>query len=186
MILKTALYLRGLLACSMMVVGLTLGASSVRGQPQVINQEPEIKAKIVSLLRKLWEWPPDAAPAQGAPFKIGIVGNDPFQQGNINHLDRILSGERNVSVQRFENVDAYQPCHMLVVSQAADLAPALQKTRGQSVLVIAQAPGLAQQGAVMNLPIVQNRVRMEINLKAAKAADLTPNPGLLRSATLIQ
>jgi hypothetical protein len=54
------------------------------------------------------------------------------------------------------------------------------------VLVIGQSPGLARQGAVMNLSVVQNRVKMEINLSAATRAGLTPNPGLLRSAEILR
>ncbi len=176
---------RTLLVPLLLAAVLMVGAASVRGQ-EVINQEPEIKAKIVDLMRKLWTWPPAAAPAAGAPFKIGILGNDPFRQDGINHLDRRLAAEKNVVVERFPNVGAYQPCHILIVSDAADVPPALEKTRGQSVLVIALAPGLAQQGAVMNLPVVQNNVKMEINLKAANKAGLTPNPGLLRSAEVFR
>jgi hypothetical protein len=179
------IYPRTLLVLMLLAVVPMVAASNVRGQ-EVINQEPEIKAKIVDLMRKLWTWPPAAAPAAGAPFKIGILGNDPFRQDGINHLDRRLAAEKNVVIERFPNVGAYQPCHMLIVSDAADLQPALQQTQGQSVLVIALAPGLAQQGAVMNLPVVQNKVKMEINVKAANKAGLTPNPGLLRSAEVFR
>jgi hypothetical protein len=176
---------RTLLVPRLLAVVLLVGASDARGQ-EVINQEPEIKAKIVDLMRKLWTWPPAVAPAAGAPFRIGILGNDPFRQGGINHLDRRLAAEKHVVVARFPNVGAYQPCHMLIVSDAANLQPALEKTRGQSVLVIALAPGLAEQGAVLNLPVVQNKVKMEINLNAANKAGLTPNPGLLRSAEVFR
>lgn len=169
----------------LMLVVLMVGTSNVRGQ-ELINQEPEIKAKLVALQRRLWTWPSAATPAAGAPFKIGILGNDPFQLGQINYLDQRLAAEKNVLVLRLANVNAYEPCHILVVSQAEDLQPALERTQGESVLIIAQSPGLAKQGAVMNLPVVQNRVKMEINLGAAKKAGLTPNPGLLRSAEIIR
>jgi hypothetical protein len=177
-------------ACALVV--LLASTAHVRAQPtaargqQLINKEPAIKAKFVALQRALWTWPPAAAPAPGMPFKIGILGNDPFQQGQINHLDQRLAGERDVVVLRFAKVDEYEPCHILVVSKAEDLQPALEQTQGGNVLVIAQAPGAAKQGAVMNLPIVQNRVKMEINLSAAKKASLKPESGLLRIAEIIR
>ena len=159
---------------------LVLGASNVRAAEGMIDNEPEIRAKLVALQGRLWTWPSAAAPPAGTPVKIGILGNDPFQ------LDRRLASVKNISVMRLANVGAYEPCHILVVSQAADLEAALEKTEGESVLVIAQAPGLAKQGAVMNFPVEENKVKMEINMSAAKKAGLTPNPGLLRAAEIIQ
>jgi hypothetical protein len=158
---------------------LVLATPSLRAQ-EVINREPEMRATFVDLQRVLWKWPGTAPPP--TPFTIGILGKDPFQQGQINYLDRRLAGKRNVRVTRFANVDALVPCHILVVSQAADLKPALKKTRGAAVLVIAQAPGLAEQGAVLNLLVVQNELAMEINMIAANQAGLTPDPRLLRMA----
>jgi hypothetical protein len=169
---------RCLIAVTLVLVA-SVGAPNVFAQ--VVNQEPDIKAKIVLLMKSLWTWPADAAPAEGAPLKIGVLGEDPFQQGDVNHLDKNAVGLK-VVVLRFPTLDKYQPCHILVVSRAADLQAALAKTQGQKVLVIAQSPGAAQQGAVMNLVVVQNKVKMEINLRAAKNAGLTPNPGLLRIA----
>lgn len=174
-----------MLVVAVLAIDAANGRAQPRAQPPMINNEPAVRAKFVDLMRSLWDWPPAAAPSAGAPFKIGILGNDPFQQGQINHLDKRLAGKKDVLVTRFAKADAIAPCHILVVSQAADLAAALKKTQKESVLVIAQAPGLAQQGAVLNLPAVQNKVEMEINLSAAKKAGLTPDPRLLRIAKKI-
>jgi len=170
----------------LVIAALVLIASNGRAQPRTIDTALEKRAIFVDRQRKLWPWPPAAAPRAGAPWTIRILGNDPFQQGEVNHLGRRLADVKNVRVIRFANVAAFAPCHILVVSQAGDLQPALVRTQGQPVLVIAQAPGLAKQGAVLDLPVVQNKVKMEINLSAAKKAGLTPNPGLLRIAEIIQ
>jgi hypothetical protein len=170
---------------SLLVIAvLVLGASHVRallGAGQLIDTGPRKRADFVDLQRRLWTWPPTATPA-GAPFNIGILGNDPFQQGEINHLDRKLQGVRNIRVLRFANVDAIAPCHILVVSKAANLKPALTKTEGQPVLVIAQESGLAREGAVLSVPVVGNRLKIELNMTAAEQAGLTPHPGLVRLA----
>jgi hypothetical protein len=158
-----------------LLAALVTRASIAHGQQQVINKEPEIKAGLVAIQGKLWIWPPAAAPAAGAPLKIGVLGADPFQQGGVNHLDKKLAGQ-NVVVERFATVDEYQPCHILVVSQAADLQTLLARTQTQGVLIIAQAAGLAKQGAVINLVVEQNRVRMEVNPEAAKRGGLTVDP----------
>lgn len=179
--------LRTHIAPLLAVAVLLLGASNARSLPgaqtRTIDTAPEKRAIFVDNQRKLWTWPPAAAPRAGAPFTIGILGNDPFQQGAVNHLDQRIAGQKNVVAVRFANINAIAPCHILVVSQAADLAPALEKTKGTSTLVIAQEKGLAEKGAMLSLPVVQNRFQIEINLIEAQKAGLTPNPGLVRMAT---
>jgi len=159
---------------------LVLGASNVRAA-EMTSKEPEIKAGIVAILGKFVRWPTGAAPSGGAPIKIGVLGSDPFQQGAVNHLDRKLAGQ-NVEIERFADISKYRPCHILIVSGSADLQPVLAKTQGQHVLVVAGAPGLAKEGAVINL-VVQpqlNRLQMEINPAAAKLAGLTIDPRVYR------
>jgi len=166
------------------IVLLAVGPPDVRGQ-EGISDELEIKAGLIALQSRLWTWPPGAAPAPGMPFKLGLLGKDPFQQAAVNHLTKSAAGQ-NLVVERFADIDAYRPCQILFVSQAADLPAALAKVQGQNVLVITQAPGLAKQGAVLNLVVVQNRVKMEINMSAARNAGLTPNHGLVRNAEIVQ
>jgi hypothetical protein len=112
-----------------------------------------------------------------------VLGEDPFEQGGVNHLSQELAKRlpgRKVVIERFATVDAYRACHILVIAQTADQKAAFAKTHGQPVLSIAQAPGLAKQGAVINLIVVQNRIKMEINPDAAKRADLEINSSLYR------
>jgi hypothetical protein len=156
------------------------GSDDGRGQA-VVSREAEFKAGIVAILSKHVTWPPEAAPAARAPLKIGVLGEDPFQQGGVNHLDRKLAGQ-NVQILRFATPNEYQTCHILVVSRSADWQAALAKTQGQHVLVIGETPGQAEQGAVINLVVVQNKIRLEINPDAAKAAGLTIAPGVYRIA----
>jgi hypothetical protein len=163
-----------ILVVPLIVLGLLLGASRGRSQ-ELTSREAEIKAGLVAIQGKLWTWPPAVAPAGGAPLKIGVLGPDPFQQGDVNQLDKKLAGQ-NIAVERYATADKIQPCHILFVSQAAELPPALEKVPTRNVLIIAQAPGLAKRGAVINLVVEGNRVRMEVNPDEAKRRGLTVDP----------
>ena len=149
------------------------------GQQQVINREPEIKAEA---RRQSWESPCSLGHRRrsgaGAPLKIGVLGADPFQQGDVNHLDKQLAGQ-NVVVQRFATVDKYQPCHILVVSQAADLQPALEKRAARRAChrPIARPGHTGRDG---QLVVAENKVRMEVNPVAVRTQrDLNRHPALL-------
>jgi hypothetical protein len=166
---------------------LLVGASHVRSLPgaqPLISNEPKLKADVVALLPKLVRtkyisWP--AAPTGAATITIGVLGTDPFQQGADNHLDRNLANQ-NVVVLRFANIANYKACHILVVSRETKLQPALDKTDGESVLVVTELPGLAKKGAVINLVVDPeiNRLVMEISPDAASRAGLTIDPRVYR------
>lgn len=147
------------------------------------SREAELKGKMVGLFGQLVTWPTGKTPTPAKPLTIGIVGDDPFvDAAGVNHLEAKLAGTGAV-VRRFPNAAAYEDCHVLVVSKAADFEAALAKTKGKPVLVVSEAPGLAKKGAVVNLVYDQpsNKIRLEINPGTARTAKLQINPGLLRS-----
>jgi hypothetical protein len=173
---------RRVYSSGLIFAALLLGAAGARGQG-LVDRGPELKASVVAVLSRTVSWPADIAPGAQTPLKVGVLGQDPFQQGGIDHLDRELKKRlsgRQFTIQRFADIDAYQPVHILVIAQAADQQAAVKKTQGQPVLLIAQAPGLARQGAIINLLVVQNRLKMEINLDAAKRAGLRIDSRVLR------
>ena len=57
--------------------------------------------------------------------------------------------------------------------------------KGSSVLTVGDAPGFAILGGVINFVLDDNRVRFEINQKAAEAAHLKLSARLLTVAKLV-
>ena len=149
-----------------------------------VSREAELKGKMVAIVSgKFVKWPKEKTPTQTNPLTIGIIGNDPFVDDNgVNHLEKKLARTGTI-VMRFANADAYMDCHVLVVSKSANFEEALAKTRGNSVLMISESPGLAKKGAAINLvfDMRTNKIRLEINPTTAKAENLEINQGLLRS-----
>jgi hypothetical protein len=164
---------------------------------QVVRREYAIKAGVIVMLGKCVTWPPEIAPARGAPLKIGILGQDPFVENGVNQLDRIVAEEKlkggDLVVQRFASAQDYQPCHILFVASLADAASgeqsvvdrmkAAQKVSdGKPVLIVGESPGLVRQGASANLLFdrATNLIRLELNPDAAARAGLKLPPDLLR------
>ncbi len=180
------------------VACLLLGALSVPVAAQgVVSREYEFKAGVISLLGKLVTWPDNVAPNSTRPLNIGVLGQDPFLEGGVNQLDRIVAAERDkgrqIVVRRFDSAKDYQPCHILFVSDAAGekslernlvdrLAAARKLTDGKPVLLIGQSLGFAKQGATANMLFdrTTNLIRLEINPDAANRAGLKLAPDLLR------
>ncbi len=63
----------------------------------------------------------------------------------------------------------------------------LRLLKGKPVLTVADAPGFANRGVIVNLAVQDNsRTRLEINLPALKQSGLIISPQVLRGATLVE
>jgi hypothetical protein len=68
---------------------------------------------------------------------------------------------------------------------AAGLEQAMDAIRGRSVLTVTDIEGAEHRGAVIALFNDSNRIRMRINVAAAKANDLVISSKLLRPAEVV-
>lgn len=148
---------------------------------EVISREAELKGKMLSLLVRAnyVTWPAARAPTPVNPLTIGIVGDDPFQDENgVAHLS--VPGAR---ILKFDTAEDVADCHILVISKTADFKKSIEKTKDKPILVVSESPGLARQGAVMNLvyDVNANKIRLEINPTTARRLNLDVKRNLLRS-----
>ena len=65
------------------------------------------------------------------------------------------------------------------------LGEAIQLLKGVPVLTIGETPGFAKNGGIINLILEDNKVRFEVNVQAAKDADLNISSRLLALARII-
>jgi hypothetical protein len=90
-------------------------------------------------------------------------------------------------VKRFRAVEEVINSHILFVSKSEKgrLGQILAAVRGKSILTVGETEAFARQGGIINFITVDNKVRYEINLDAAKRADLDISSKLLRLAKII-
>jgi hypothetical protein len=155
--------------------------------PAAPPSEYQVKAVFLFNFGQFVEWPATVYDSPQAPFIIGVLGEDPF--GGT--LDEVVRGElvggRSLVVRRFKNADEIGDCHILFIgrNESGHLREALQAVRGRSVLTVTDIEGADRQGAVIVLFNENNRIRMRINLAAAKAGQLVISSKLLRPAVVV-
>jgi len=161
-----------------------IGSFPLRAQPPVIDQEYEIKAAYLRFFGLYTQWP--GAMGDAKEFTIGVLGKDPF--GGV--LDRLAKEKtvdgKKIVIQRFKQLVDLKPCHVLFVSKEEPLAAVVKMTQGSSVLVVGDAEGLAGRGAVADFFISDNKVKVAIDLEAAKSAGLKISSDLLRVAKIVK
>jgi hypothetical protein len=142
--------------------------SHAAGADSPDSSEYLIKAGFIYNFAKLVEWPTTAFPQPDSPIVIGILGNDPFG-GTLDFKDA-------------------KDCNILFVglSEKEHIDSVVEAMKGLPILTIGDAPGFAKRGGIINFTLEDNKVRFEVNVEAAKHADLTISSRLLTLATIVQ
>ena len=157
-------------------------------QDSSVSSEYLIKAGFIYNFANLVQWPSNAFAQPDSPIVIGILGEDPF--GTV--LDRVLAGKRVNGrvflVKRLKSVVDLKECHILFVSSSepTHLAEAIHSVKGMPILTIGEIPGFAKRGGIINLVLEDNKVHFEVNVEAAKEADLIISSRLLALARIVQ
>lgn len=132
-----------------------------------------VKAAFVRNFARYVIWPAEAFSDARTPFRIGVVGEDPF--GDV--LDRTLRGrveqDRAFEVYRSRTLAGLPPCHIVVVAIADPerRRAALQALRKGPVLTVGDAPEFLREGGVVRFEVGE-RVLLSVNLDAARGAGL--------------
>jgi hypothetical protein len=149
--------------------------------------EYQVKAAFLFNFAKFVEWPADAFSAADAPLQICVLGADPFGRDFEQVIeDKAVNGHR-LEVAHPEGVPQARACQILFIasSEKQRVREILRGLTGVGVLTVGDTPGFAKMGGVINFVLDENRVRFEINVKAAERAHLKLSARLLTVAKLI-
>ena len=174
----------------MLLAAMTLNAQNTSGSAEYL-----IKAGFIYNFANLVQWPSSSFAQPDSPIVIVILGEDHF--GTT--LDRALEGKkvnaRSFVIKRAKSISELQrtlgpqkDCQILFVSSSemAHLSDATQMLKGVPVLTIGETPGFARNGGIINLILEDNKVRFEVNVVAAKEAELNISSRLLALARIVQ
>jgi hypothetical protein len=181
----------GRLGHAMLIFGIMVCAVlwSWRAAPadETVTREYQVKAIFLYNFAQFVTWPAAAFPDARTPITIGILGNDPFGP----FLEDAVRGEvidgRSLTIKRFKGVEEALDSHMLFVSKSerGRLGQILAAVQGKGILTVGETEAFARQGGIINFITVDNKVRYEINLEAAKRANLDISSKLLRLAKIV-
>ena len=149
--------------------------------------EYQVKAAFVHSFGKYVIWPGAAFAAPTTPFIIGILGTDPFDDAFAPLLQKNLQN-RPLEIRRIDKISEAGGCQILFISRSEQrrLSALLAALKGHNTLTVSDIDGFAREGGMIQLLLQDNQVRFEINLQAAKAAELTISSNLLKLATAVR
>jgi hypothetical protein len=154
--------------------------------PPTPPTEYQIKAVFLFNFAQFVEWPESAFHDAQAPLVIGVLGEDPFGA----QLDEAVRGEkigqRLLLVRRYRRVDEIAECHILFISgsEAVRFDTDIAKLKGRSLLTVSDTDTFNRRGGMVRFFTENNKIRLRINVAAAKAAGLVISSKLLRPAMI--
>ena len=92
-----------------------------------------------------------------------------------------------MQVHRYHRVDEITTCHVLFISRSEEsrLVQTLASLKGRNILIVGDSDDFIQRAGMIQLATSQGKIRLRINVHAARAANLTISSKLLRSAELV-
>jgi hypothetical protein len=183
---KRRVHVLRVVSLSWILIAWLAAARTVETQ-RVTFAEPEVKAVFLFNFAHFVQWPDSAFPDPRSAFVIGILGDDPF--GRI--LDEVVKGEvvqgRRFVVERFRRPEDIVTCHILFVGQFTPevYTHIFATLEGRPILTVGDGESFAAHGGVIRFLTDRNRIRLRVNVDAAKAARLTISSNVLRSADIV-
>lgn len=158
----------------------------VASQELAMENPYKVKAAFLRNFAFYVSWPEHLFSESHSPWRIGILGPDPF--GAV--LESTLEG-RTVQNRRFEifraaNLNELPMCQIIFIAypDAAKRRAALDQLKDKPVLTVGDAPEFLQEGGIIAFQ-VNDRVRMNINLDQARAVSLSIQTKMLEVSTEI-
>ncbi|MCP4134821.1 MAG: YfiR family protein [bacterium] len=156
----------------------------------VYSQRKEYAVKAVFLERftRFIQWPADSDLNDSSkPFVIAVLGKNPF--GTL--LEKIYSNRtiknKKVKIRYISGINEIVPCHLLFITgtRKYDLGRIINHLKKKPVLLVSDTDGFAERGVHINLFIVKEQIRFEINETAVKNSKLKMSFRLLQTARIV-
>ena len=148
-----------------------------------VPQEYKVKAAFLYNFTLFVEWPAEAFARSDSPLTICVLGKSPFGDA-LDSLKSKTAKKRKLMVRQISTVQEMGSCQVLFVSisEKMHLPNILTTVKNQKVLTVSDMDGFAQAGGIINFVTLDDKVRFEINLKAAQQSRIKIRSQLLKLA----
>jgi hypothetical protein len=190
-IVPRALRRAGFLPLALLIATVTVESAAASDASSTsaatVDREYQIKAVFLLNFARFVAWPREAFASDTAPLQLGVLGHDPFGT----YLDDAVRGEtvnhRPITVRRFERLEDVTNCHVLFIgrSETANLDRILERLNGRKILTVGDSDNFAELGGIIGFVKQNEKVRLQINLDAAKSSELTISAKLLRPSEIV-
>jgi YfiR/HmsC-like len=160
---------------------LLLARSGQRISAQTSAEEYRVKAAFIFHFAQLVDWPPEAQTGTDSSLVLCTLGEDPFQGALEGTIAGKAVGNRVMRIRHLGEPQDLQACQILFLGKAQSKRIPLLVTNlhNAPVLTVGETAGFLDAGGMIDFLLEDNKLRFEVNLKAAESADLKIGSRLL-------
>ncbi len=175
----------GLPLLGALLLSLCTGAMTA-AQPTA-SGEYLLKAAFLYNFAKFVEWPEETFADGQAPLTLCVLGQDPFGPTLDALAEKSVKG-RPLRIARLSQPSNAGACHILFIDRTEiphtqAILPALN---GKAVLTVCDGERCAQQGLMINLRTVSDKIQIEMNIEAIQRTPLKVSSQLIKLAHVIK
>lgn len=175
-------------AVTLLGAGLPAANASAPAHAAPEYSEYEVKAEFIERFTRFVVWPGSSASPPSSPFTVCVWGDGPL----ASQLERVVARgkikDRPARLLHVEPRDSFDGCQIVcvAVTDRGAVRSVMARTRGKPILSVADQPGFAEAGVLINLIVDEDgAVRFEINREVANASGLKISAKLMRLARLV-
>lgn len=152
----------------------------VASQELTAENPNRVKAAFLRNFAHYVTWPSSAFPDGLGPWRVCIVGRDPFGDMLENTFKGRTEQGHPFEIYRADTLRKLPGCHIVFVALDDPVArrAILGELKGKPILTVGDAPEFLREGGVIRFQ-VEDRVRMSINLDQARAVSLAVQTRML-------
>ena len=150
--------------------------------------EYQVKALFLYNFVRYVNWPESTFWKTNAPFVIAVTGDDNLQKNLIKLVHGKSVDGHPILLKHINDDDPLQLCHMLFIGSSVkkQIVTILDKVKTLPILTVGESEEFIEQGGIINLKKNEGKVRLEINLDAARLAQLKLSSKLLSVADVVK
>jgi hypothetical protein len=152
-----------------------------------VSDEYRVKAAFVYNFTKFVEWPSESFKSPQDPFYICILGKSPFGDALADVIHGKPVNGRPILIRIIAGEEEACTCHILFVglSERKHSRSILTATSARAVLTVGEMDSFLAEGEIINLKFDDEKIRIQINLQAAKRQNLRISSKLSSLAEII-
>lgn len=165
------------------LLGALAAPSPVAAQTSSNVDEYTLKAAFLFNFTRFVQWPDSAFETADSPFRICVVGTDPFGP-RLDALQQREVGERRIAIERPKETAALWRCQITYLGDdvPAPLRVVLRKGDSGQTLTVSSDARFAREGGMIALVTTSGRVRLHVNLDSLRKSKLQVSAKLLEVA----
>lgn len=170
-----------------LIIPLLVGGIFIFSAQTPGTREYQIKAIFLFNFTQFIEWPSSSFTTAQSPIVIGVLGKDPFG----NYLEEVLANEKSnghaLVAHHYRTIEELESdCQILYInSETPKIESIITQLKGRHILTVSESPNFIKQGGIVRFYTKDNKIQLQINPEAAKAANLTISSKLLRLAEIV-